>query len=61
MCRSLATPQKGHEMMQDVIERLNILYNKLEAEGMYVSANTAGLAIDEIQRLRLLLKEKAGE
>jgi hypothetical protein len=57
----LATPQKGHEMMQDVIERLNILYNKLEAEGMYVSANTAGLAIDEIQRLRLLLKEKAGE
>lgn len=34
-----------------VLERLEILWRKLEDEGRYVSANTISLAIDEIKRL----------
>jgi hypothetical protein len=37
---------------QDVLDRLEILWRKLEDEGMYVQANTAYLAIEEIKRLR---------
>lgn len=36
---------------QNVLERLEILWRKLEDEGRYVSANTVSLAIDEIKRL----------
>lgn len=36
----------------DVMDRLRILHGKLEAEGRYVSANTAWLAIEEITSLR---------
>ena len=35
----------------EILERLEILWRKLEDEGMYVRANTVGLAIDEIKRL----------
>ena len=48
-------------MTQDVVDRLQILWHKLESEGMYVKANTVGLAIDEINQLRALLKEKSNE
>lgn len=34
-----------------IVERLEILWRKLEDEGMYVRANTVGLAIEEIKRL----------
>lgn len=36
----------------EVLARLEILWRKLEDEGMYVSANTVALAIEEIKRLR---------
>lgn len=36
----------------EILERLEILWRKLEDEGMYVRANTVGLAIEEIKRLR---------
>ena len=45
-------------MSQDVIDRLKILWHKLEDEGMYVRANTVGLAIDEIERLRAAIGEQ---
>lgn len=35
----------------EVLDRLEILWRKLEDEGMYVRANTVALAIDEIKRL----------
>ena len=35
----------------EVLQRLEILWRKLEDEGMYVRANTVALAIDEIKRL----------
>ena len=34
-----------------IIERLETLWLKLDAEGLYVSANTVGLAIDRIKQL----------
>lgn len=43
--------------MKDVLERLEILWHKLENEGQYVKANTVGLAIDEIVKLRSQIKE----
>lgn len=36
---------------QEVLERLEILWRKLEDEGRYVSANTVSLAIDKIKQL----------
>lgn len=36
----------------DVLRRLEILWQKLEDEGLYVGANTVALAIEEIKRLR---------
>lgn len=36
---------------ENVLERLEVLWRKLEDEGRYVSANTVSLAIDEIKRL----------
>lgn len=36
----------------EILDRLEILWRKLEDEGMYVRANTVGLAIEEIKRLR---------
>lgn len=38
-------------LTQNILERLEILWRKLEDEGRYVSANTVSLAIDEIKRL----------
>ena len=35
---------------EQIIERLEILWRKLEDEGRYVSANTVSLAIDDIKR-----------
>jgi hypothetical protein len=37
---------------RDVIERLNVLWRKLEDEGRYVGASTAWDALIEIKRLR---------
>lgn len=37
---------------EQIIERLEILWRKLEDEGMYVRANTVALAIEEIKRLK---------
>ncbi len=34
---------------EQVLDRLRILLGKLVADGAYVSANTVGLAIDEIE------------
>ena len=34
-----------------IIERLETLWLKLDAEGLYVSANTVSLAIDRIKQL----------
>ena len=39
-----------------IIERLEILWRKLEGEGMYVSANTVELAIGEIKRPKAAFK-----
>jgi len=36
---------------EQIIQRLEVLRRKLEDEGMYVRANTVGLAIDEIKRI----------
>jgi hypothetical protein len=36
-----------------ILERLEILWRKMEDEGAYVSANTVTLAIEEIKRLRV--------
>jgi hypothetical protein len=36
----------------EVLERLENLWNHLDHEGQYVKANTVALAIDEIKRLR---------
>jgi hypothetical protein len=36
----------------EVLDRLEILWRKLEDEGMYVQANTVYLAIEEIKALR---------
>lgn len=36
----------------EVLNRLEILWRKLEDEGLYVRANTVALAIEEIKRLR---------
>lgn len=41
----------------DILIRLEILWRKLEGEGMYVRANTVALAIDEIKRLNGLERE----
>ena len=38
----------------DVLARLEILWRKLEDEGLYVRANTVFLAIEEIKRLRII-------
>lgn len=35
----------------NILERLEILWRKLDDEGRYVSANTVSVAIDEIKRL----------
>lgn len=35
--------------LEKIIERLERLENKLNAEGLYVDANTAGLAVDELK------------
>ena len=44
--------------VQDILlERLEILWHKLENEGHYVKANTVGLAIDEIVKLHTQVKE----
>lgn len=46
------TPQSAKSHTTDeVLERLEILWRKLESDGMYVQANTVALAIDEIKRL----------
>lgn len=37
---------------EEILHRLEILYRKLSDEGFHVKANTVGLAIDEIERLR---------
>lgn len=37
---------------QVALERLEILWRKLEDEGRYVCANTVSVAIDEIKQLR---------
>lgn len=37
---------------EQIIERLEILWRKLEDEGHYVSANTVSLAVDEIKQLK---------
>jgi len=39
------------ESTNEVLERLNILWKKLDDEGLYVRANTVALAIEEINRL----------
>jgi hypothetical protein len=36
----------------EVLARLEILWRKLDEEGMYVRADTVALAIDEIKKLR---------
>lgn len=36
----------------EIIQRLEILWRKLEDEGLYVRANTVAEAIEEIKRLR---------
>lgn len=36
----------------EVLSRLEILWRKLEDEGLYVRANTVALAIEEIKRLQ---------
>lgn len=36
----------------EVLERLEILWHKLDDEGLHVRANTVALAIEEIKRLR---------
>lgn len=38
----------------EILERLEILRRKLEAEGLYVRENTVVLAIEEIERLKKL-------
>ena len=40
-----------HEL---ILMRLEILWRKLEDEGLYVRANTVALAIEEIKRLRII-------
>ena len=35
----------------EILDRLEILWRKLEDEGLYVRANTVWLAIEEIKRL----------
>jgi hypothetical protein len=48
------TPQAAKVHTTDeVLERLEILWRKLEDEGMYVRANTVALAIDEIKKGQL--------
>ena len=36
---------------EQILERLEILWRKLEDEGLYVRANTVSLAIDKIKEL----------
>lgn len=36
---------------EEVLARLEVLWRKLEDEGLYVRANTVWLAIEEIKRL----------
>ncbi|ABF71351.1 p105 [Rhizobium phage 16-3] len=36
---------------KDVLARLEVLWRKLEDEGMYVGSNTVALAIEEIKKL----------
>lgn len=36
----------------EILERLDILLRKLDAEGMHVMVNTVWLAIEEIKRLK---------
>lgn len=36
---------------EEILARLEVLWHKLEDEGLYVRANTISLAIDEIKRL----------
>lgn len=43
----------------EVIERLEVLWHKLEDDGMYVRANTAGLAIDIIKAGEAVFEELA--
>ena len=38
----------------EILDRLQILWRKLEDEGLYVRANTVALAIEEIKRLRII-------
>ena len=40
---------------QDVLDRLENLYRKLDEEGWHVKANTVSLAADEIKKLRSAL------
>jgi len=35
----------------EVLARLEVLYNYLEAEGLYVKSNTVWLAMEELKRL----------
>lgn len=46
-----------------VMRRLNVLWLKLEAEGMYVGANTVALAQELIQHLaaQLFLAQQGGQ
>ena len=43
----------------EVLERLEILWRKLEDEGLYVRANTVFLAIEEIKRLSAIIEDAA--
>lgn len=38
--------------IEEIIERLEILWRKLDDEGSYVRANTVALAIEAIERLK---------
>lgn len=40
----------------EILARLEVLYNLLEAEGLYVKANTVWLAMEEIRRLSEIRK-----
>ena len=42
-----------------IIERLETLWLKLDAEGLYVSANTVSLAIDRIKQLTTAFQSDA--
>ena len=43
----------------EILDRLEILWRKLEFEGQYVRANTVALAIEEIKRLRIIEADRS--